>query len=153
MDITPVVGTRRYILGEQLGTGAMGAVTSSLCQYAESHTIIGRVADFTGEYAAARASFDAALATHRALGDQIGVTRALRGLGSVALSYFAESIALFRRLGERYAVGVGLYNRYLGTHFAAQAMYSSASEARRSPPPISGVIRTSRAVSPSRLTA
>jgi tetratricopeptide (TPR) repeat protein len=79
---------------------------------------LGRLAHEQGESAAAQRHLDESLQIAQTLGDSLGVARALQQYGWVAydlhdvtraLAYFAESLALFRRHGERLETAHVLY--------------------------------------------
>ncbi len=72
-----------------------------------------------GDYPAARALYEEALAIRRSLGDRRGIAALLGNLGSVALqqgdypaarALYDEGLAIFRELGDRWAIAAALGN-------------------------------------------
>ena len=103
----------------------------------EEHAMVlgaaGTLADYQGDYPAARALFEESLAIRRHLDDRRGIAQALNGLASVdaeqgdyvsARARREESLAINRELGNRRGIASALNN--LGNVVADQGDYPAA---------------------------
>jgi predicted ATPase len=100
----------------------------------------GALAHFQGDYPAARARFEEALAIMRELGDRRGIASSLNGLGNVAheqgdfapaRALYEESLAIWRELGNRRGIarslaGLGNVTHEQGDFAPAQALYEES---------------------------
>jgi non-specific serine/threonine protein kinase len=99
------------------------------------------MAMYQGDYPAARALQEQALAIYRRLGERRGIARVLINLGMLvaegqadlpaAQSLFEEALAILRELGDQQSTSTALTNLGLiahlrGEHAAAQALYEAA---------------------------
>jgi non-specific serine/threonine protein kinase len=110
-----------YVTADAHGTAARNAfvATGDHQGAARSSTVLGNIAKYRVDLAAARAHLNQAVASQRALADERGTAVALQNLASLVLDggdlaaardVLEESLSLKRKIGDRRSLAYGLIN-------------------------------------------